>query len=69
MMKVIQKVPISEEKIWSKAKDIPCFEYPIFKAIKARPFRTQLMVDEYIGSIFGPFQSAFSPIAISVGLR
>ena len=36
MVKVIQKVPASEEKIWSKAKDIPCFEYPIFKAIKTR---------------------------------
>ena len=35
MTRIIKKLPDSEEKIWFKAKEIPCFEYPIFKAIKA----------------------------------
>ena len=33
MIQIVKKLPENEHKIWAKAKEIPCFEYPVFKAI------------------------------------
>ena len=35
MIQILKKLPKNEDKIWAKAKEIPCFDYPVFKAIKS----------------------------------
>ena len=67
MIHIINKLPENEHKIWAKAKEIPCFEYPVFKAIESsHPDCCDVILQQFPAMIYARNKFGTPPLVYAI---